>query len=262
MTNGSRRRDGLPALPNLCGQPYVISCRRTPESLPMVRDPHKDQPILMSGAPLAEAAGAIILLHGRGGSVSEMQELARTLDHPRIAFLVPAAFGGTWYPYSIREPLERNQSHLNSALRLLRRAVEKAEAGGVPSDRIVLFGFSQGGCVALEFAARNARRYGGIVGLSAGLLGAEGTPRDYAGSLEQTPVFLGCGDTDAHVPKRRVDETAAAMERLGARVTKRIYPGMAHTINEDEIAFVRSMLDAVIAAGPGRDVPQGHGNTS
>jgi predicted esterase len=214
----------------------------------MPRDPHKDQPILLSGAPLAEAKGAMILLHGRGGSAVEMQELARTLEHPQIAWLAPAAFGKTWYPYSIREPLERNQSHLNSALRLLRRAMEKAEAGGVPAERVVLFGFSQGGCVALEFAARHARRYGGVAALSAGLLGAEGTPRDYQGSLGGTPVFLACGDADAHVPKRRVEETAAVMERLGGQVTTRIYPGMAHAMNDDEMGFVRAMLDALITA--------------
>jgi predicted esterase len=193
----------------------------------MPRDPHKDQPILLSGAPLAEANGAMILLHGRGGSAVEMQELARTLERPQVAWLAPAAFGKTWYPYS---------------------AVEKAEAGGVPAERVVLFGFSQGGCVALEFAARHARRYGGVAALSAGLLGAEGTPHDYPGSLGGTPVFLACGDADAHVPKRRVEETAAVMERLGGRVTTRIYPGMAHAMNDDEMGFVRAMLDAIITA--------------
>ncbi len=174
-----------------------------------------------------------------------MQELARSLDRPQFACFAPAAAGGTWYPYSFLEPVKRNEPHLSSALRLLGTAFEKAEAAGVPADRVVLLGFSQGACLALEFAARHARRYGGIVGLSGGLIGPDGTPRDYAGTFDSTSAFLGCSDVDPHVPKRRVDETATVMERMGARVTKRIYPGMAHTISVDEIEFVRSMLDAV-----------------
>ncbi|HWP37254.1 MAG TPA: dienelactone hydrolase family protein [Gemmatimonadales bacterium] len=213
----------------------------------MLRDPHKDQPILLSGAPLGEARAGIVMLHGRGAAARDMQELWRTLERPEVACLAPAAFGGTWYPYSIREPIERNQSYLNSALRLVRRALEKAQAGGVPPERVVLFGFSQGGCVALELAVRQPQRFGGLAALSAGLLGAEGTPRDYEGSLLGTPVFLACGDADAHVPRRRVEQTAAVLERLGARVTTRIYAGMAHAINDDEMAFVRSMLDDVLA---------------
>jgi predicted esterase len=143
--------------------------------------------------------------------------------------------------------LARNEPHLSSALRLLGRALDKATSANVPIDRIVLLGFSQGACLTLEFAARNARRYGGVVGLSGGLIGPEGTPRDYAGRLDGTPVFLGCSDVDPHVPKRRVDETAAVLDRLGARVTERIYPGMGHTVNTDEITAARGMLEAVLA---------------
>lgn len=198
--------------------------------------------MLLGGAPLAEAAGVLVLVHGRGGSAQDMLTLARDLDRPRLACFVPEAAGRTWYPYSFLEKLERNQSHLNSALRLLKAVLGKIEAARVPFERVALIGFSQGACLALEFAARNARRYGALVGLSGGLIGPEGTPRDYAGSFDGTPVFLGCSDVDPHVPKRRVDETAAVFERMGARVTKRIYPGMGHTVNPEEMEIMRGML--------------------
>jgi len=214
----------------------------------LARDPHRDQPILVSGAPFAEAAGALILVHGRGGTAVEMQEMARSLERPQFACFSPAAAGGNWYPYSFLEPVKRNEPHLSSGLRLLQAALDKAIAAGVPADRVVWFGFSQGACLLLEFAARNPARYGGIIGLSGGLFGPAGTPRDAAGSFDGTPVFLGAGDRDPHVPKRRVDETATVMEQMGARVTKRIYPGMAQAINDDELAFTRSMLDAVLSS--------------
>jgi predicted esterase len=187
----------------------------------------------------------LVLLHGRGGSAQEMLGLARELDRPRFAWFVPEASGRQWYPYSLLEKLERNQSYLNSALALLKRLLARIEATPVAPERVVWLGFSQGACLALEFAARNARRYGGVVALSGGLLGPEGTPREYPGSLEGTPVFLACGDVDPHIPRRRVEETAAALERLGAAVTRRIYPGLGHATNAEELDAVRAMLDAV-----------------
>ncbi len=213
----------------------------------MARDPHRDQPIFVWGAPPGEARAALVMVHGRGGSVEDMRGLAGELDDPQLAYVAPAAAGRTWYPYSFLEPLARNEPHLSSALRLVGRAVEKATSANLPADRVLLLGFSQGACLALEFTARNALRYGGVVGLSGGLIGPEGTPRDYPGKMDGTPVFLGCGDVDPHVPKRRVDETAGVLERLGARVTERIYPGMGHTINADEITTTRSLLGAVLA---------------
>ena len=213
----------------------------------MSRDPHRDQPIFVWGAPPGQASAALLMAHGRGASVDDMRGLADELAFRQFMYIAPAAAARTWYPYSFLEPLARNEPHLSSALRLLGRALEKATSANVPIDRIVLLGFSQGACLTLEFAARNARRYGGVVGLSGGLIGPEGTPRDYAGQLDGTPVFLECSDVDPHVPKRRVDETAAVLERLGARVTERIYPGMGHTVNTDEITATRGMLDAVLA---------------
>ncbi len=227
----------------------------------MPRDPHKDQPILQGGAPLGEARSALILLHGRGGSAQEMLTLARelgssTADSPTAAsptaasstaFFVPEAAGRQWYPYSLLEKVEKNSGALNSALGLMTRIVEKAAAANIPPERIALFGFSQGATVCLEFAARNARRYGGLITLSGALLGPEGTPRDYAGSFDGTPVFLGSGDSDPNIPKRRVDEAARVFEGLGAVVTKEIYAGLAHAMNQEEIAKAREILSAIDA---------------
>jgi predicted esterase len=211
----------------------------------MPRDPHRDQPVLLAGAPPAEAAGALVLLHGRGGSAQDMLALARELDRPRFAWYVPEAAGRQWYPYSLLEKLERNQSYLNSGLGLLKRVLGRIEAVPMAAERVVWLGFSQGACLALEFAARNARRYGGVVALSGGFLGPEGTPREYPGSFDSTPVFLGSGDMDPNIPKRRVDEAAAVLERMGAAVTRRTYPGLGHSTHPDELVAVRAMLDAI-----------------
>jgi predicted esterase len=160
----------------------------------------------------------------------------------RTAWLVPEAAGRLWYPFSLLEKVERNRPALNSALALVKRVMERIAAAQLPPERVVLLGFSQGASVVLEFAARNARRYGGLVALSGALLGPEGTPRDYAGSLAGTPLFLGCGDSDPHLPKRRVDETAAVFTRLGATVTQRVYPGLGHAMNAEEMDVARKMI--------------------
>ena len=213
----------------------------------MPRDPHRDQPIFVWGATLDTASAAIVMVHGRGASVDDMRALAGEIEHPSVAYIAPAAAGHTWYPYSLLEPMQRNEWYLSSALRLLERASAKASDAKIPSERQALFGFSQGGCVAVEFAARHARRYGAVIGLSAGLIGPEGTPRGYKGSLDGTPVFLGCGDVDPHIPKRRVDHTAEVLGRMGAVVDKRIYPGMGHTVSADEIAVVRALVEGFAA---------------
>jgi predicted esterase len=120
--------------------------------------------------------------------------------------------------------------------------LSRVTAARVPLERTILLGFSQGACLALEYAARHAQRYGGVAGLSGGLIGPEGTPRDYPGSLEGTPVFLGCSDVDSHIPAHRVRESAEVMRKLGGQVRMRLYPGMGHLINDDEIAAVRSIM--------------------
>lgn len=211
-------------------------------------DPHAGQPVLAAGAPLDSAAHALLLVHGRGGSAEDMLGLARVLNGDDFAILAPQAAGHTWYPYGFMAPVERNEPWLSSALRRLADVLATIADAGIPPERTVLLGFSQGACLTLEFVARHARRYGGVAGLSGGLIGAPGTPRDYAGSLEATPVFLGTSDPDPHIPVARVDETAEVLRRIGAVVDERVYPAMGHTVNEDEIEAVRRMLEAVRAA--------------
>lgn len=209
---------------------------------PSATGPHAGQPVLRAGEPLESARAALVLLHGRGASAADILAFGQEVAGADVALLAPEAAGNTWYPYSFLAPLERNEPWLSSALSFVRATVATVEAAGIPAARTMLLGFSQGGCLALEFAARNARRYGGIVGLSSGLIGPDGTPRDYPGSLDGTPVFLGCSDVDLHIPAARVRETADSLTRLGANVTMRLYPGMGHIVNEDELATVRAMV--------------------
>ena len=205
--------------------------------------PHAGQPVRTSGVPAEEATAALVLLHGRGASAESILTLTDELgDLSGFAYAAPQAAGHTWYPYSFLAPLEQNEPWLSSALEAVGAVVSGLEEAGLDASRIVLLGFSQGACLALEFAARHARRYGGVVAFSGGLIGPDGTPRDYAGDLGGTPVFLGCSDVDPHIPAGRVHESADVLERLGADVTKRIYPGMGHTVNDDELAWARALL--------------------
>jgi predicted esterase len=208
--------------------------------------PHQGVPVLQAGVPAGEAGAAAILVHGRGATAESILGLVPLVDPGGFIFLAPQAAGGTWYPERFTAPVERNEPWLSSALGVLAGLRAQLEHQGFSAERTVLLGFSQGACLALEFAARNARRYGGLVGLSGGLIGPDGTARDYPGSLGGTPVFLGCSDVDPHIPKPRVDETAEVLRRLGGDVDVRLYRGMGHTINEDEIEAVQGLLRSAI----------------
>lgn len=204
--------------------------------------PHADQPVLRRGPADGQATAAVILVHGRGDSASGILGLADALDAPHVVWLAPQAAGHAWYPFSFLVPMERNEPGLSSGLAVIDGLVDTLRGEGLPPERIVLMGFSQGACLAQEYAARHARRYHAIVGLSGGLIGPPGTPRDYAGSFEGTPVFLGCSDMDAHIPVERVHESADVFARMGAAVDKRIYPGMGHTVNAEELSAVQALL--------------------
>jgi predicted esterase len=215
----------------------------------------REQRVLTAGRELAEARFGAILVHGRGGSAEGMLELAGALASEDAAWIAPQADGGQWYPNSFLAPIESNEPWLSASLALVGRLVARCGDAGLPPERIALVGFSQGACLASEFAARNARRYGGLVVLSGGLIGPPGTPRDYAGSLDGTPVLLGCSDFDPHIPVARVQETARVLGAMGGEVDERIYPGMGHTVVDDEIAAARRILDDIRAvpgasAGP------------
>ena len=207
------------------------------------RHPHGGERVLLGGASLETAAGALIAIHGRGAGAEDIIALAREVAPSDVAILAPQAAGNTWYPYRFLEPTERNEPYLSSALRIVADLIAELGEGGIPPERIALLGFSQGACLALEAAARNARRYAGVIGFSGGLIGPPGTSFDFAGSLDGTPVFLGCSDVDPHIPKERVEESGEALNRLGAAVDVRLYPGMEHTVNRDELEAARTILD-------------------
>lgn len=207
--------------------------------------PHKSQSIVTAGAPLGESDAAVIMVHGRNAGPQNILDLVTRLDRPSWTYLAPAAANRTWYPFSFMAPIEQNEPWLSSALEVLKQMVADVNARGIPTDRLVILGFSQGACLTAEFAVRNPDRYGGIIVFSGGLVGPPGTTWRGEGRFDRTPVFLGCSDIDPHVPKSRVDESAAVFVRMGAEVTERIYPRMGHLVNDDEIAFARGVLDRI-----------------
>lgn len=207
-------------------------------------DPHAQSPVIVAGEPFATAQGALVMIHGRGASAEDILSLADVLDVSGYTLLAPQATGYSWYPLPFLAPMERNEPWLSSALAKIGDVLAQVAAAGIPPERTVLLGFSQGACLSLEYAARNARRYGGVAGLSGGLIGPDETPRDYPGSLAGTPIFLGCSDVDPHIPAQRVRASATVLERLGGAVTMRLYPGLGHTVNRDEADAVNRLLAA------------------
>ena len=211
-----------------------------------IRGPHQGQPVLTVGEPLEKALAAMIMIHGRGATAESILELASQFDTPGFVYLAPQAANQTWYPYSFLAPIANNEPGLSSGLAVIESILAQLSTAGISPERTILLGFSQGACLTLEFVARHTQRYGGVAGLSGGLIGPDGTARDYAGSLAGTPIFLGCSDIDFHIPKERVELSAEVLQGLGGNVTMRLYPRMGHTINPDEIRFVREMMDGLI----------------
>jgi len=202
--------------------------------------------VLAAGPPVAEAQAAMMLMHGRGASADDIMGIAGLLEVPGFVYLAPQAPGNAWYPMPFTYSLEENEPYLSRSLGVIAGILAHLEeAGGPGADRTILLGFSQGACLALEYAARNLRRYGGVVGLSGGLIGPDGLERDAAGSLAGAPVFLGCSDVDPWIPAGRVQYTADHMAHIGGEVDLRIYPGMGHTIVGDELGAVRGMMETI-----------------
>lgn len=205
--------------------------------------PHQGKPVSKAGAPLEDAAAAMILVHGRGASADSMLLFADEFERSDIHYRAIQADRHTWYPNSFLAPKEQNQPGISSGLQAIYDEIKIINKAGIDTANIVLLGFSQGACLSSEFAARHPQKYGGLVALSGGLIGPEIDSENYSGSFEGTPVFMGCSDYDPHIPQERVHETADILESLGAQVTKKIYPGMGHTVNQDEIEHVKQMLD-------------------
>lgn len=205
---------------------------------------HNPNNVLSAGVPLEEATKVMVMVHGRGGSARDILSLSEHIEQrDEFAFLAPEAAQNTWYPYSFLEPMERNEPHLSSALTTLAMLRARLQSDyNLKGPQIYWLGFSQGACLMLEFIARNPLIYGGVFGLSGGLIGPTETPRNYEGTLDGTPVFLGCSDVDPHIPEERVFETEAVLSRMGATVTATLYPNFPHSINEDELKMINSLI--------------------
>lgn len=209
--------------------------------------PHQGQPVMVTGRSLDEARVAVILVHGRGGSAEDILGLSEQFNLSAFAYVAPQAVNNTWYPQSFLAPIDANEPGLSSGLQLIDDIVQTLGQQGIPPENMILGGFSQGACLTLEYVARHAKRYGSVFAYSGGLIGPDGTPRDYPGTLDGTPIFLGCSDRDSHIPLKRVEESAEILTRLGGTVDKRIYPGIGHEINSDEIRAVQQMMQTLSA---------------
>jgi predicted esterase len=211
------------------------------------KDPHAHAVVYRDGVPLESARAVVVLAHGRGADAADILGLAQHFAVPNVAYLAPEAAGGAWYPARFLAPLEHNQPWLDSALRLFGNVVATVRAAGVPDERIVLGGFSQGACLALEYAARHATRFGGVIALAGGLIGPDGLVRADTGRFSGTPVFIGVGDQDAHIPVARAQHAADVLTALGATVDLRVYRGVPHTVIPDQIEAARALLTQVAA---------------
>jgi predicted esterase len=215
--------------------------------------PHAGQPVLRMGADPATARAAMIMIHGRSAGPANILDLVPALQRPDFLYMAPAASGGTWYPFSFMSPRDRNEPGISSGLAVIESLVTDLIRQGFTSRQIMLLGFSQGACLTSEFSIRHPRRYGGVMALSGGLIGEPGANWDDATtSLDGTPVFLGCSDVDSHIPAERVLESEAVFRRLGADVTRKLYPGMGHLVNADEIEHVQRAMDVVLSDAPPR----------
>jgi phospholipase/carboxylesterase len=204
---------------------------------------HNPNNIVVQGTPLDDAKKVLLMMHGRGSSAQDILSLTRYLEADDFAFIAPQATQNTWYPYSFLAPLAQNEPGLSSALDVVKSIVTRLQAElGFAYRDIYLLGFSQGACLTLEYVARNPQRFGGVFGLSGGLIGPEGTLPEKEGDLAQTPIFLGCSDLDSHIPKDRVLESEHVLGGMNARVLTKLYKNFGHTVNDDELKIVNRMI--------------------
>ncbi len=210
------------------------------------KGPHQNTGVATSGVSVSDAKAAMILIHGRGASAESILTLGNEFDTSELHYTAPQADQFTWYPYSFLAPTSQNEPGLSSGLQAIFDILTNLEEEGLPKEKIIIAGFSQGACLATEFAARHPARYGGVIALSGGLIGDSVSASNYSGSLNDTPYFVGCSDVDPHIPVERVHESAEVMDKLGASVKKTIYPGMGHTVNEDEISHINKMIQKVL----------------
>ncbi|HLT42106.1 MAG TPA: dienelactone hydrolase family protein [Sphingobacteriaceae bacterium] len=195
-----------------------------------------------AGESIENASNVLIMIHGRGGTAKDILSLASQLEVQDYALLAPQANNNTWYHYSFMAPPEHNNPWLSSAIEIIENTVDEVHNQGIPYMNIYFLGFSQGACLTLEFASRNAKRYGGIVAFTGGLIGDKIYSENYKGDFKGTPVFIGTGDHDSHVPLERVDETALILEKMGAKVTKKVYPDKPHSISLEEIELANALI--------------------
>ncbi len=208
--------------------------------------PHQEQPLVTAGTDLADATAAIVLVHGRGATARSIVQMGEQLHRDGLALLAPQAAGNTWYPNPFTAPVETNEPGRESGLQAIDDAIAAANDASIPTEQVIVGGFSQGACLASEFVVRNPRRYGGLVAFSGGLIGEMINESEYEGNLADTPAFLGCSNVDPHIPEQRVHETAAVLEKLDAVVETRIYEGMGHTVNQDELQYVAELVANLI----------------
>jgi predicted esterase len=212
------------------------------------KGPHQQIQPVFSGQDTDSAPGAMIMIHGRGATAESIIMLADEFGDHQLHLAAPQASQFQWYPYSFLAPTERNEPGLSSGLQAIHDIRMMLNDQGLPDNKILFLGFSQGACLASEYVARHPSRYGGLIVFSGGLIGDQLHPDEYSGSLDGSPVFMGCSDIDPHIPEERVHESAAIFEQLGANVRKKIYPGMGHTVNEDEIQQAAQIIQNVISS--------------
>lgn len=210
------------------------------------KGPHQQSLPVTAGLPPNQAKAAMVMIHGRGATAESILTLANEFENAQeFHFAAPQASQFTWYPYSFLAPTDKNEPGLSSGLQAIFDVITHLEKSGIKKEKIILLGFSQGACLASEYVARHPANYGGLIALSGGLIGDAVAADNYSGSLDGMPYFVGCSDIDPHIPVERVHESASVFEMLGASVKKNIYPGMGHTVNEDELIHVNKIIEKI-----------------